>query len=277
MTSQDQDPRASAAGVESTDIQRSFSPPFFILGCVRSGTTLLRDLLRLHPQLVCPEETHFFRWPEPFGNEFYSRMLRNNEVLRRHREIDGVSEAEFVDILGQAGSKPDLCRRYMQLYAARHKPGASRWFDKTPQNVYGAALIAGSMPEAKFVHIVRDPVNVVASLRLGQVMKPERLMGACNYWNEAIDILMVLKAAFPKRVHELRYEDLVSTPLHELRRLLEFVGEPFELEWFGQPAFTAVDHRNSGVLTPLEQLRVRRQCGGRYSDYLKGFGASDRN
>ena len=46
--------------------------PFFVLGCVRSGTTMLRDALRMHPHLACPEETHFFRWGEPFGSWFTS-------------------------------------------------------------------------------------------------------------------------------------------------------------------------------------------------------------
>ena len=265
-----EDPEEDAVG---GDQRQGFAPPFFVLGCVRSGTTLLRNLLRMHPQLVCPEETHFFRWPEPSGNEAYTRMLRNNEVLRRHREIDGISEAEFAELLFKSQSKADLCQRYMRLYAQRHKPAATRWFDKTPQNVYGAALIAGSMPQAKFVHIVRDPVNVVASLRIGQVMKIERLIAACNYWNEAMDIMSVLKAAFPSRVHELRYEDLTARPLDELRRLLDFVGEPFEPAWFGELTMQAVDHTGSGVLTEAEQVRVRRRCGVRSARFARQSGA----
>ena len=56
-------------------------PPFFILGCVRSGTTMLRNALRLHPNLASPEETHFYRWGEPFGSVALNRMLANNPVL----------------------------------------------------------------------------------------------------------------------------------------------------------------------------------------------------
>ena len=37
-------------------------PPLFLVGCVRSGTTLTRDLLRRVPGVICPEETHFLRW-----------------------------------------------------------------------------------------------------------------------------------------------------------------------------------------------------------------------
>src|SRR6185369_78712 len=75
--------------------------PFFILGCVRSGTTMLRDVLRGHPNLACPEETHFFRWASPFGTPEYMKSL-DAPVLRKHREMDGITEAEFKAILKAA-------------------------------------------------------------------------------------------------------------------------------------------------------------------------------
>ncbi|HSI47154.1 MAG TPA: sulfotransferase [Ideonella sp.] len=248
----------------------SFNPPFFILGCVRSGTTLLRNLLRQHPHLACPEETHFFRWAEPFGGSAFGRMQRNNEVLQRHRQIDGISEEEFEQILEHAHSRADLCERYMQIYVARNKPAASRWFDKTPQNVYGAALIASSMPSVRFVHIVRNPVNVVASLRIGAVIKVKRLMGACNYWTEAIEIISLLRQACPERLLELRYEDLTTQPEAALKRVLDFVGEPFDPAWFAGTALKLSSHQDSDVLNDAELLRVRNRCsaGMRHYGYL---------
>mgnify|MGYP003951013369 CR=1 FL=1 len=126
------------------------SAPFFMLGCVRSGTTMLRDALRMHPNLAGPEETHFYRWGEPYGTEAMTRTLTNNVVLKRHREIDGITEPEFVEMLKQCTSRAELYWKYMTLYIHRKKPGATRWFDKTPQNVYGAMLAASSMPRARF-------------------------------------------------------------------------------------------------------------------------------
>ena len=204
------------------------APPFLILGCVRSGTTMLRDALRRHPNLACPEETHFFRWAEPAGTEHFARVLMTNPVLRHHREMDGITEAEFRQMLQHSASRADLYTRYMALYLQRHKPGARRWFDKTPQNVYGAMLAAATVPRSRFVHIVRNPLDVAASLRLGKVMKPTSLVGAINYWNEATAIVRGLKRAYPSRVLELRYEDFVTAPQHHLAQLLGWLGEPFE-------------------------------------------------
>lgn len=231
-----------------------------MLGCVRSGTTMLRDALRMHPHLASPEETHFFRWGEPYGTEAMSRALSNNPVLKKHREIDGITEAEFAELLKQCSSRAELYARYMALYVKRKKPGATRWFDKTPQNVYGALLAAASMPRSKFVHIVREPLNVVASLRIGRIVKVENLTGACNYWNEAVQIVGGLKRAYPARVYELRYEDFVAQPGEQLKLLLDFIGEPFDPKWFSALSTRQVDHQDEGVLSADEQAVVRRLC-----------------
>ena len=236
------------------------APPVFILGCVRSGTTMLRNILRMHPNLASPEETHFFRWAEPFGTDAFARIVASNPVLKRHREIDGITEQEFRHLLEESRSRADLYHKYMTLFVQRRKPGATRWFDKTPQNVYGAAMIAASMPRVRFVHIVRNPINVVASLRIGRVMKVGQLVGACNYWNEAVDSVMVIKRAYPGRVHELRYEEFVNDPMAHLETLLRFIEEPFQADWFKDVQTSEVDHTGAGVLGPDDIGRIQRIC-----------------
>jgi Sulfotransferase family len=252
--------------------------PFFIIGCVRSGTTMLRNALRMHPNLASPEETHFFRWAEPFGTEAYTRIVTSNQVLKRHREIDGITEEEFRRMVATSRSRDELYYKYMDRFIARRKPTARRWFDKTPQNVYGAALAAGRMGRASFVHIVRHPVNVVSSLRIGKVMKVDPLAGACNYWNEAVDTIKVLKRAYPTRVYELRYEDFAHDPMTQMKQLLAYIDEPFQAEWFTDLAIEGVDHGESGVLSPqdVEAVLAMTVWGrGRYGygDTAQALGA----
>jgi len=235
--------------------------PFFIVGCVRSGTTMLRNMLNLHPNLVSPEETQFFRMAEPFGLPGYMHFVSNNPDLRRHREIDGISDEEFRMILEQSDSKFDLCERYMTLFMQRRKPGAKRWFDKSPQNVYGAPMIM-ARPGPMLLHIHRDPVNVVSSLRLGKVMKVESLVGACNYWNEAADIMFTMKRAYPRRVLEIKYEEFVLDPLAGLQSIMAFLGERFNATWFEGIDAREVSHRDEGILSTEEIAEVEHRCHG---------------
>jgi len=234
--------------------------PFFIVGCVRSGTTLLRNVLRNHPRLAAPEETHFFRWAEPFGGDQYRKMARDNRILKRHRELDGIEEEEFQTILDQSNTRADLCRRYMQLYIKKNKPGAQRWFDKTPQNVYGAALIAGEMPGAQFIHIVRHPMDVASSLRIGKVVKVQSVVGACNYWNEAAEVLNVVKRAYPARVHEVKYEDFTREPFPELKKMLNFLDEVFDPGHYENVKTHPIQHDHGKLFSDEELHRIERLC-----------------
>lgn len=235
--------------------------PFFILGCVRSGTTFLRDILRRHPNLAAPEETHFYRWAHPFGTNAYFKALTGNKTLIRHRELDGISETLFRKLLEKSKSRADLYRRYMRHYMAKAKPGATRWFDKTPQNVYGAALLANEFPNAKLVHIIRDPLDVVSSLKVGKVMHVPEIIGACNYWVESIEIMSVVKKAHPDRVHEVRYEDLTGDLHGQLSQLLEYLGEEYDAEAYSDVALVPKRHKHEKLFSQEEIAEIRKLCG----------------
>lgn len=220
---------------------------------------MLRKMLNLHPNLISPEETQFFRMAEPFGLPGYTNFVANNPVIKKHREIDGIKEEEFEKILSNSDSRMDLCTRYMLFFMRRRKPTATRWFDKSPQNVYGAPMIM-ARPGPKLIHIHRDPVDVVASLRIGKVMQVESLIGACNYWNEAADIMFTMKRAYPQRVLEIKYEDFVRSPLAGLESITQFIGEPFDPAWFDEVVAREISHRDEGVLSPAEIAEVERRC-----------------
>lgn len=200
-------------------------PPFFILGSPRSGTTILRDLLRQHPDLACPEETHFFRWGEPFKSTDYDHVNFEVDTLKQHRAMDGIGDAEFQKIYDQATDRAQLLNDYLRAYAAAIGKPHARVFDKTPQHAYGAWLIHSLMPQAQLVHLVRNPLNVVASLRAGRQFHPQSLMGAINFWREPVVMLQALKQLKPDLVITVRYEMLAQQPARILAGLLEALQE----------------------------------------------------
>jgi hypothetical protein len=199
--------------------------PFFLVGCVRSGTTLLRDLLRAHPRLESPEETHFFRWADPFGSERYRRMYEKSALMKQHRDLDGVDDYTFLYTLNVARDRKEMMTAYgYHVLKARDNPDG-RWFDKTPQNVYGVLLIAAAWPEAQFIHIHRHPLNVVASLMEGAVMPAHGLDGAVNYWLEAMAIMDQFKRLGGDRVKEVCYGELTAKPREAMLDILGFLNE----------------------------------------------------
>ncbi len=197
--------------------------PFFILGAPRSGTTLLRDILKSHDRLCSPEETFYFRWPFPYGTKEYRTTQLNNPTIRMHREMDGMEEAAFTEVLEKAASRKEIMDYHGAFVV--EQTGKARWFDKTPQNVYGAFLMAAFYPDSKFICIWRHPLNVAASLMEGRQIKTDTIQGAVNYWMEAALIILQFQKLHADRLLTLRYEDLVESPEAVAGALLEDLGE----------------------------------------------------
>ena len=237
------------------------APPFFLVGCVRSGTTLLRDLLKQHPNLFCPEETHLFRWPHPFGSGDFTHIQQHNETLKAHRQIDGVAEQDYRDLLEQANSRRALQDGYARLFFEAKGVAGGRWFDKTPQNIYGMLLLSAVYPDAKFVQIVRHPLNVVASLKAGKVMAKHSLQGAINTWLEAVSIANQFAMAWPERIHTMTYESLTADPRATLTALLEFLGEPVDETRWQLDGVHPEKNLYESALTAEEVQTVKTQLG----------------
>jgi len=198
--------------------------PFFILGAPRSGTTLLRDLLRDHPRLKCPEETHFFRWSDPYSSPKFISHYKI-KLFKEHRALDGITEMQFALMMNGMHSREHLAYDYGYHYLKAIGHPDARLYDKTPQNVYGIFLINAVYPEAKFIHIYRNPLNVVSSLMEGKVMPAHNLRGAINSWTESMMLLDQFKKFKPELLLEVCYEDMTADPDTYLKRILEFVGE----------------------------------------------------
>lgn len=241
--------------------------PLFIVGCVRSGTTLMRNLLRRQEGLICPEETHFYRWGEPFRTVPSMMPLRNNPLLRRHRMLDGIDDETWTEILDTSRSRAEMQRRYVAAFAAGKGISQYRWFDKTPQNIYGVNLISQEFPDAVFLHLVRNPLNVVASLKLGKVVKVEDIAGACNYWREAVLIMRAFRAGAEDRVLELRYEDLTADVPGSMARVFALMDFRHDAGLYSVKDARPERDQHREILTEEDRAIVRDMCGALAAEY----------
>jgi len=207
-------------------------PAPFVVGVPRSGTTLLRLMLDAHPALAIPPETHFLPKLIRLCQDAEARDVDARgpalELLTEHRrwpdfglEPDDVR----VRLEGHGPLSPaDAARAFYEAYAAKN--GKSRWGEKTPQYLKTMKRIGAAVPEAHFVHLIRDGRDVALSL-LAVSWGPSTVEDAAVRWTSQIRRAR-RKARSVAHYTEVRYEGLVADPEPVVRRVCEFLKLPFE-------------------------------------------------
>jgi hypothetical protein len=225
-------------------------PAPFVVGVNRSGTTLLRLMLDSHPQLTIPPETHFV--PEMIrlarrDNTTRKRLLRAATDHPRWGDF-GLDEQELLDRLQEVKPlTPDgAIRAFYDLYAERE--GKSRWGDKTPRYMRAMPRIERALPEARFIHLIRDGRDVALSQAERALDGTEpSLAEVADRWQRRIRTAREHAAELDNSYLEIRYEDLVSDPEATLRRVCEFI----ELDY--DSAMLDYHHRAAERLTEMDR------------------------
>lgn len=232
--------------------------PIFIVGCPRSGTTLLRNLLRSHPHLSFPPETHFIpqiyaAYGDP-ANEHEARRLTN--VLLQLRWVRRWKCRFDETALTACRSYSAIVDELFQTWARNE--GKRRWGDKTPKNVLHMHTLAAIFPQARFIHIYRDGRDVARSWVLSP-HGPENWYTAASQWKMLVQAGRQAGARLPAGMYtEVRYETLLNDSETTLRQVCEFLGEPFD------PAILAQN------VIPIEKREHRVASFRPYSRGLNG-------
>jgi hypothetical protein len=220
------------------------NPYLFVVGCPRSGTTLLQRILDAHPQLAV---THEQWWIPPFYRKRVGLTPEGHVTaaliprLFEHKQFPklGLTREELEGLL--AGGEPVAYARFVSavydLYArARGKPLAG---DKNPDYVRQMPLLHGLWPGAKFVHLLRDGRDVCLSLRNWKrpnhsasrrsTWSSDPVLTAAFYWAWHVRAGREAAAALgPGQYGEVRYESLVARPREETAGLCRLLGFPFD-------------------------------------------------
>lgn len=197
--------------------------PFFIVGCGRSGTTLLRTLLNRHPDVGIPLESLFIidylKASEDAEISVLNRMLLEEPEIREWG-IDPSPET-----LEGSESVSESIARLHELYI--RPEGKSRWGQKTPRFVRYMDLLIKHFPDARFVHLVRDPRAVANSLIHSDVHWSNAYYAALR-WNRDVSMGLDFEIRHPDRVLRVTYEDLVQ----DAENVMGDVSDFLELERF---------------------------------------------
>jgi len=217
--------------------------PIFIVGCGRSGNTLLRLMLNSHPRIAIPGETWYFpdlhaeralvvRWPE---SEWRDRLTQRITGLAVFPEL-GISPTALRDELDSVSREdwPSVVACVNLAFARiERKP---RWGDKTPGYVRSLPMIKELFPDATILHVIRDGRDVVLSF-LEQSFGPTGILEGADYWRGDVERgQRDGPRLFGRSYHEVRYEQLVADPVRILTEVCNVIGESYDpamLEYHG--------------------------------------------
>ncbi len=214
--------------------------PFFVVGAGRSGSTLLRMILASHSQLSIPPETWYLE--SLVANLPIARSLGQAEVEQavrimtcHYRWPDMKLDADEFRRTALGLYDPMLRDVVSLVYDTFLKrEGKIRWGDKTPGYIKIVDQLVRLYPQAKFIHILRDGRDVAKSFQSVGWYGPW-LYKNTQEWTEAVDLAERWHhSAFGKRIHLVRYEDIVLDTEKTVRGICAFLGEDYEpqmLSW----------------------------------------------
>lgn len=210
--------------------------PIFLVGCSRSGTTLLQSMLAAHPLIASFPESKFFIHLIPryeakrlkFG--VASRQLKP-ELEAFFRKIDRpeiIKEIPFIPLLmGQ------YTRWFIKILNRLAKEqGKLFWVEKTPDHLLYLDYIERFVPGSRIVHLVRNGKDVVASLY--ELMKKyPKIWSGLDDIDGCIDVWQRAISTSRNYVHNpnhivVRYEKLVENPQAILEEICQFIGVEFD-------------------------------------------------
>jgi hypothetical protein len=238
----------------------------------RSGTTLLRFMLDAHPEVAIPPETGFLVLAHGFsggGNElrreFFEAVTSFPPEAPAWKDF-GMPEEQFWAALLEISpfSVAEGYRAFYRTYAARF--GKRRWGDKTPLYCMHLEAIGGVLPEAHFIHIIRDGRDVALSLRQMWFSPGKDIEAQAEHWSRSVSTARQ-QGARCRRYLEVRFEDLIRDSPGVLKMVCEFIGVRYAaemLEYYGRTPERLTEHRDrrrpDGSLVVSHAGRMQQQA-----------------
>ncbi|MBE7527131.1 MAG: sulfotransferase [Burkholderiales bacterium] len=211
-------------------ISNDYSPkPVFILSCERSGSTMLRYIIDTHSEVACPAHLYLGRLCADL-NTFFSGTLAQIENLDRRYEQH----------LHWAVRKT---RQTIQEVMDTYIKGKDKkiWCEKTPMNLEFLSHLEGCFPDARYICLYRQCMDVVNSCinRSRYTFLPEHILyvhrnpgnilaAMVENWVEKTDIMQKFELKNSDRCHRVKYESIVSSPEKILPDMFRFIGVNWE-------------------------------------------------
>jgi hypothetical protein len=236
-------------------VSNSGDGPVFICGAERSGTSLMYALLASHPQLSMIRRANMWRW---FYGKFGDLGDPENldaaiDALERYKRLAPL-EADWERVRREFDEGPPTYGRLFDL-PHRHRAeriGRARWGDKSLHSEYFAREIFTEFPDARVIHMVRDPRDRYASIANRYEHSSKGIASATGRWLASVRAGETNMSRYPDRYSVVRFEDLLEDPLVVTSQTCAFIGEAFDPEMMKMSGAPEHSHGNSsfGDLAP---------------------------
>ncbi|MEO0540382.1 MAG: sulfotransferase [Cyanobacteria bacterium P01_A01_bin.105] len=243
--------------------------PVFVVGCPRSGTTLLQRMLNQHSQIAIASETHFiwrfWRQRATYGDlqqdAHYQRLIEDIVAMPEFAEMQ-LNTTEFT---AQAWTLPRCYRNLLSLLLVSfaQRQTATVTGEKTPDHLRFLDVLQQFYPAARFIHVVRDPRAVVNSWKTvpwsrGSVKEDAKI------WRNNLRQYRAYPATVHKATLIVAYEQLVTEPTTVLQRICEFLQLNFEADMlaYHSQSPTAISLQREpwkkNIVRPVDPALVQR-------------------
>ncbi|WP_374603640.1 sulfotransferase [Arenimonas sp.] len=230
--------------------------PVFVIGLHRSGTTLAERILSGHPAVKGAGETYELTTALRRASGRHFRGVNSLEVIQERAGLDyaGIGRNYLEGMRWRAGGKHLVT-------------------DKLPSNYLNLGFIARALPQARFVHLRRNAIDVgLSNLRT-------LFNEACPYSYDQLDfaehhghyraLMAHWHELLPGRILDLDYDDLVGDPEQSARKLAAFCGLEHD------PAMVRIEERKDAVATASSVMMregIRKDRGGLWQAYAQWLG-----
>ena len=200
----------------------------FLVGCPRSGTTIIQALLVTHSEIVSFPETKIFHYAfwDKFINKLPERLSQffNNEINR----------PELIQGFNKNQSMSTNVRWFLDILdALAREQQKSIWLEKTPEHIFFIKEISFFLPNAKFIHVTRNGLDTIASLYEATRMSQNELWGgqwSLDYcikrWKTCNSIT---KLYYNNPQHFIvKYEDLLVDKILVLKACCDFIEVAYD-------------------------------------------------
>lgn len=243
--------------------------PIFVVGVPRSGTTWVQRILSSHPHAWPLLETYMFSRRHGLGALFGTLPADGRGEVppglgRMFTREELVAQVRSVAVAWMRAASPDDVEFVVE---------------KSPWHLSELDLIAEVLPEARFVHVLRDgrdvAVSIVAARRswsaYGGDGRGATVRELANVWAEGVEKADVARAVLGDRIAEVRFEDLHADRGNEIARLFAHCGMPG-----GRTTIDAAVAETDFDRLPEPRGEGRLYRGGRVGDWRRSFGMRDR-